>query len=87
MNRIEYQKVKERSSELQLAFLGMMLCNRSLVIDPCCTSLDIWRCSNSFATVVDEAMHEYQPPYNTTKILQLRVEPSQNDDRHSFWAT
>ena len=44
-----------------------------------CTSLDNWRCSISFATVVDEAIHERQP-YTTTKILQLPVEPSQNGD-------
>ena len=53
---------------------------------PSCTSLDTWRCSISFATVVDEAMHERQP-YTTTKILQLLVEPSQNGDGGCFWAT
>ena len=51
-----------------------------------CTSFDNWRCSISFATVVDEAMHERQP-YTTTKILQLPVEPSQNGDGGCFWST
>ena len=51
-----------------------------------CTSLDTWRCSISFATEVDEAMHERQP-YTTTKILQLPVEPSQNGDGGCFWVT
>ena len=50
------------------------------------SGLDTWRCSISFATVVDEAMHERQP-YTTTKILQLPVEPSQNGDGGCFWVT